>query len=298
MTGTPVLRISDEPTADGKRRVEVTWQDGPARQAVVSTFCYRAGEQDAEKVRWYLEDYAEFPADPAPQLARDAEAILAGTGTSLFGHVFTGLDAAGIWKDVRAQLPHVRVEVDTDPAEAPGLPWELLRDPGTDSVLALGAGEFVRTHLRAAGRVSLPQAAGDHLRVLLVICRPGRDEDVPFRSVASRLVRGGAEQMAGTGPGCAAAGHLPPPRPGPARGRGRRPPLPRGPLRRARHLPRPHHACRRGRRQRHRRHSHGRSHDQRRQACSGGNGGVGWGCRRCGTGYRWRGRCGRASTGT
>ena len=38
MTGTPVLRISDVPTADGKRRVEVTWQDGPARQVTVSTF--------------------------------------------------------------------------------------------------------------------------------------------------------------------------------------------------------------------------------------------------------------------
>ena len=44
------------------------------------------------------------------------------------------------------------MEVDTDPAEAPGLPWELLRDPGTDTALALGAGQFVRTHLQAAGR--------------------------------------------------------------------------------------------------------------------------------------------------
>ena len=196
MAGSPVLRISDVPSG-GARRVEVTWQDGAARQAVVSTFGYRAGGADAEKVRWYLEDYAEFPADPAPRLARDAEAILAGTGTSLFGHVFTGLDAAGIWAQARAQLSQVRVEVDTDPADVPGLPWELLRDPGTDTALALGAGEFVRTHLQAAGRVSLPQEAGDRLRVLLVICRPDRDEDVPFRSVASRLVRGGAEQMPG-----------------------------------------------------------------------------------------------------
>src|ERR1035438_6093702 len=196
MAGPPVLRTSDVPSG-GARRVEVTWQDGPARQAAVSTFAYQAGEQDAEKIRWYLEDYAEFPADPAPHIARDAEAILAGTGTSLFEHVFTGLDAAGIWKDVRAQLPRVRVEIDTDPAETPGLPWELLRDPGTDTALALGAGEFVRTHLQAARIPSLPEAAGDRLRVLLVICRPGRGDDVPFRSVASRLVRGGAEQMPG-----------------------------------------------------------------------------------------------------
>ena len=190
----PVLRISDVPSG-GARRVEVTWQDGPARQMTVSTFSYQAGEPDAEKVRWYLEDYAEFPADPAPRLARDAEAILAGTGTSLFGHVFAGLDAAGIWDRARAQLSQVRVEVDTDPADVPGLPWELLRDPGTDTALALGAGQFVRTHLQAA--VSLPEAGGDRLRVLLVICRPGGREDVPFRSVASRLVRGGAEQMPG-----------------------------------------------------------------------------------------------------
>ena len=33
--------------------------------------------------------------------------------------------------------------------------------------------------------------------MLLVIARPGGREDVPFRSVASQLVRGGAEQMAG-----------------------------------------------------------------------------------------------------
>ena len=33
--------------------------------------------------------------------------------------------------------------------------------------------------------------------MLLVICRPGGREDVPFRSVASRLVRGGADQMEG-----------------------------------------------------------------------------------------------------
>ena len=197
MAGTSVLRISDVPTVDGARRVEVIWQDGQARQAVVSTFGYRAGGADAEKVRWYLEDYAEFPADPAPQLARDAETILADTGTSLFGHVFTGLDAAGIWDRARAQLSQVRVEIDTDPADVPGLPWELLRDPGTNTALALAAGQFVRTHLQAAGRVSLPEAGGDRLRVLLVICRPARDEDVPFRSVASRLVRGGAEQMPG-----------------------------------------------------------------------------------------------------
>ena len=192
----PVLRISDVPL-DGRRRVEVTWQDGLVPQKAVAIFAYQAGDQDGEKVRWYLEDYAEFPADPAPALAASAEQVLADTGTGLFARVFDGMDAAGIWTQARARLSEVRVEVDTDPAEAPGLPWELLRDPGTDTALAVGAGEFVRTHLQTAGRARLPGAAGDELRVLLVICRPGGRTDVPFRSVASRLVRGGADQMDG-----------------------------------------------------------------------------------------------------
>jgi tetratricopeptide (TPR) repeat protein len=193
----PVLRISDVPLDGGARRVEVTWQDGQARRVAVSSFNYRADDREAERVRWYLEDYLEFPAYPAPAVAIEAESGLARTGAELFRDVFADQDAAMIWGLAQARLGQVRVEVDTDPAEAPGLPWELLRDPGTDTALAIGAGEFVRTHLRTAGQVRLPAAAGDELRVLLVICRPGGREDVPFRSVASRLVRGGANQMEG-----------------------------------------------------------------------------------------------------
>jgi tetratricopeptide (TPR) repeat protein len=191
-----LLRISDVPLG-GTRRVKVTWQDGVARRAAVATFGYQADQAEAEQVRWYLEDYPEFPADPAPALAAKAEARLARTGVELFRDVFAGPDGAVIWGMAQARLAEVRVEVDTDPAEAPGLPWELLRDPATDTALATGAAEFVRTHLQTAGQVVLPEAAGDELRVLLVICRPGGREDVPFRSVASRLVRGGAEQMEG-----------------------------------------------------------------------------------------------------
>ena len=192
----PVLRISDVPL-DGRRRVEVTWQDGLVPQKAVATFAYPAGDQDGEKVRWYLEDYAEFPADPAPALAASAEQVLAGTGTGLFSRVFNEKGAARIWTLAQVKLSSVRVEVDTDPAEAPGLPWELLRDPDTGTALAIGVGEFVRTHLETAGRARAPDPAGDELRVLLVICRPGGRADVPFRSVASRLARGGAGQMDG-----------------------------------------------------------------------------------------------------
>jgi tetratricopeptide (TPR) repeat protein len=193
------LRVNDlswQP--GGLRRVRVSWrEEGTLPREAEAVFADPSDTRDGERVRWYLEEYAEFPADPAPAIAAEAEARLGELGTALFRQVFAGPDTAEIWGRARDRLSEVRVEVDTDPGEGPGLAWELLRDPATDQAVALGAGAFVRTHHRAAGHPALPEPAGDRLRVLLVIARPGGRADVPFRSVASRLVRGGAEQMAG-----------------------------------------------------------------------------------------------------
>lgn len=76
----PELRISDIPAvAPGQgRRVEVTWRDGPARRAAVAETGDETEGRDGELVRWYLEDYAESSADPAPALAASAERMHAG----------------------------------------------------------------------------------------------------------------------------------------------------------------------------------------------------------------------------
>jgi tetratricopeptide (TPR) repeat protein len=194
------LRISDlSGLPGGQRRVRVSWrEDGALPQEAEAVFADPSDEGDGEQVRWYLEDYAEFPADPAPRLAREAEARLRELGMALFQRVFeANRDTMRVWNAAAGSLPQARVEVDADPGAGSGLAWELLRDPGRDAAVALGAGAFVRTHFRAARNPRLPEAAGDRLRVLLVIARPGGRADVPFRSVASRLVRGGAEQMQG-----------------------------------------------------------------------------------------------------
>ena len=177
------------------------------------------------------------------------------------------------------------MEVDTDPAEAPGLPWELLRDPATGTALALGAGTFVRTHRQTAGQVNLPEAAGDELRVLLVICRPGGAGDVPFRSVASRLVRGGADRMEGL--------HLDVLRPATFARLAEV-------LHQAADAGRPYHVVHFD--------GHGTYTDladlqrrRRRRPPRPRTRWRGWGrsgCRRCGTGSRWPGRCATARTGT
>ncbi|MCP4696294.1 MAG: hypothetical protein GY862_05540 [Gammaproteobacteria bacterium] len=113
-------------------------------------------------------------------------------GAELFRALFGSDDARDLWATVRARLNDLRVEISTGIEEANSLPWELLRDPKTDIVLSLHANAFVRVHSNPAQRFSLPAPATKNtaIRILLAICRPAGQEDVPFRSVAGRLIKG------------------------------------------------------------------------------------------------------------
>jgi hypothetical protein len=169
--------------------VEVLLEDAGPRRAASVRFGFELSAQDREDLRWYLEDYLQYPVDPAPEIAREVEARLAVLGGELFGRVFRASpEAMELWFAVKGSLSDARVEVATGVEGAAEIRWELLRDPATDGVLAVRAGAFVRALAEAAAPVAVPPAPGT-LRVLLVICRPGGRADVPFRSVASHLVR-------------------------------------------------------------------------------------------------------------
>jgi len=113
-----VLRITDREVAEGHRRVEVLFTpDGGMRRSSESTFEYVTDASDSERIRWYLEEYPEFPAHPAPKLAKSAETQLAVTGEGLFRKIFSPGDAAGVWARLVDDLAGVRVEVDADPGD-------------------------------------------------------------------------------------------------------------------------------------------------------------------------------------
>ena len=77
---------------------------------------------------------------------------LAELGAELFRQVFeANRDTIRLWDAVAGSLPDTRVEVDAGVEGGSAVPWELLRDPATDGVLALRAGAFVRTQPEAAG---------------------------------------------------------------------------------------------------------------------------------------------------
>jgi tetratricopeptide (TPR) repeat protein len=188
-----VLRISDHALGGGLRRVTVRLEQvGKTPLEAVSTIKFSASPDDDELVRWYLEDYAEYPDAESTVIAQRAEARLAAVGVGVFERIFPPGGAARVWTLASSGprgLADVRVEVDADPRDTPGVPWELLREPGAGQPLVLAAGELVRTHLQARRAAELPDPSGERLRVLLVICRPDGASDVRFRSVASRLVK-------------------------------------------------------------------------------------------------------------
>jgi tetratricopeptide (TPR) repeat protein len=119
---------------------------------------------------------------------------MAEVGTELFQAVFqANVDSRRIWGKVEERLPETRIEIVTDVTEASTIPWELLREPSADAALALTAHSFVRAQPNSARAPRLPARKKGKVRILLVLCRPRGEEDVPFRSVASQLLRGLSE---------------------------------------------------------------------------------------------------------
>jgi tetratricopeptide (TPR) repeat protein len=184
-----VLRLSCRPSGAGFV-VDVGLEGAGAPRSASVPLGWEVSAQDREDVRWYLEDFLQYPVDPAPRVARRVEGRLQALGSELFARVFrSSPDAMMVWGAVAGELAQTRVEVVAGAGAPAVVPWEWLRDPATDGALAVRAGAFVRTHPEAAVPVRLPAERAAGLRVLLVICRPGGRQDVPFRSVASHLVR-------------------------------------------------------------------------------------------------------------
>ena len=195
----PTLRLTQSTAGDERIRIEAALEDGPLRQVAVAEFTSLITPQDREDLRWYLEDYLQHDADPAPEIAARIETRIAGIGVDLFKAVFQAEDdARDLWAKLRDRIEDTRIEIVSEVQEEVSLPWELLRDPKTGTPLSLSAQAFVRAAHRAARQPRLTSNESGPIRILLVICRPGGSDDVPFRSVASRLIKalGGREREA------------------------------------------------------------------------------------------------------
>ena len=188
------LRIQQRPEAEGRHRVDLDLTGDGSPRAATATFPFSLSSQDEEDLRWYLEEFLQYPQEPAPTVARRVEGRIAEIGTTLFQAVFeANNDTRRIWSRVEERLPETRIEIISGVTEAATIPWELLREPAADVALALTAHSFVRAQPNTARAPRLPAIKEGKIRILLVLCRPRGDRDVPFRSVASQLIRGLSE---------------------------------------------------------------------------------------------------------
>jgi len=125
------LRLTQFTEAQNQYRVEVALEgDGQPRQTATSRFDFKLSPQDHEDLRWYLEDYLQYPLDPAPTIAARIEQRMNDIGTDLFKAVFqSSNDSRDLWATLRGQLNDARVEINTEVREATAIPWELLAIP-------------------------------------------------------------------------------------------------------------------------------------------------------------------------
>ncbi|MCX6674731.1 MAG: CHAT domain-containing protein [Methanothrix sp.] len=191
---TQILRLTQSPPSQGEYNVRIELQrEGEYTQSTDVSFEFNLSLQDQERLRWYFEDYLQYPQDPAPSIAGKIEGQLTKIGIELFEKIFkskSNFDAHKIWSYALPQLNNTRIEIVTEVQEATTIPWELICNPDTLQPLALGAGSFLRTYSQAAVPPKFKKTTKGPIRILLAICRPGADNDVPFRSVASRVISG------------------------------------------------------------------------------------------------------------
>ena len=181
------LRLTQLTLRENCYRVEIRFGDEPP---ITAEFDFEMTNQDYAYIRWYLESFLQYPMEPAPQMARRIEERMREIGAELFEKMFCGRDAMRLWGRLQVVgLGNLRVEIVSGARDAAAIPWELLRDPETDTPLALEALAFVRASVNPSRFPKALNAAPDKVRILLVICRPGGEDDVPFRSVAGKLLK-------------------------------------------------------------------------------------------------------------
>ncbi|MBP0014995.1 MAG: CHAT domain-containing protein [Roseofilum sp. SBFL] len=175
-----------------KYQVAITLEGSEVSQSAAADFEFRIEEQELEDIRWYLEDFLQYPQEPAPKIARRIERRMYEIGTELFEKVFyANKDTRDLWEVLRHKIGDARIEIASQgDSDAATIPWELMRVPYSNTPLALGASAFVRTNFQIKRESQATRYGNSKIKILMVICRPQGSKDVAFRSVATKLIKG------------------------------------------------------------------------------------------------------------
>lgn len=186
------LKIRQTPAGQGRHAIQLTLRrPGQPDLAGEATIAFSLSEHEHDELRWYMEDYLQRPGAVEQVVVEQVEAMMRARGEELYRLVMAAnLDTQAIWFAVRGQLAELRVEINSGVAEAASIPWELMRDPASDSPIALRAQAFVRVQSNPnIDFVRAPRAKEGRIRLLYVAARPDGADDVALRAVANRLLQ-------------------------------------------------------------------------------------------------------------
>lgn len=110
-----LLRLKQQIEKEDHYRIELEFDDGDSRQTPEARFDFKMTDSDRADLRWYLEDYLQYPLDPAPKIAERIEGRIRELGIELFKKIFQANDdTRDLWATLRDRLADTRVEVATD----------------------------------------------------------------------------------------------------------------------------------------------------------------------------------------
>ncbi len=192
MSEGPTLSIRQSAPVDGKYPISLTLKrPGQPELEAEAAIEFALTPQEQEELRWYLEDYL-YKADIVEKVqVEQIERFMKDRGVQLYEKMLEGSrDVQRLFDKVLDELPDLRVEIKTGIVEAASIPWELMRDPQSDSPIAVRVKSFVRVQSNPnLSFVLVPEATDGRVRLLYVVCRPGGTDDVPLRAIANRLLQ-------------------------------------------------------------------------------------------------------------
>jgi tetratricopeptide (TPR) repeat protein len=186
MTTTPEITLRIATAVEGSAltfTLELVEPGRPTRNAD-GTFVSQFPVELSAELRWYMEEFLDERDDAALVRAKRIRESIKVRGKRLFQDIFQpSPETRAIWRRIAPRLSHTKIEI-FESGDSVGLPWELLRDPTTNTPVCLSAATFVRSH--GAGCSSGADTMVK-LKVLLVISRPDGTSDVELRTIASTI---------------------------------------------------------------------------------------------------------------
>ena len=191
-----ILHITDL----GNGKVQIEWKSGSVGTRSCPKpipFTDPLSVEDRKALRWYLEEYLQFPYGAERFKAERVEKKMKEWGKSIFEQIFAKCDfdpdPRSLYQEaVRAGLENCELCITSEDASFLNIPWELIYDPTQGKgYLAFNLAGLYRH--RTGHKIEAPSAvSGDAdapFRILLVIARPYRERDVPLGMVARPMLK-------------------------------------------------------------------------------------------------------------